>query len=148
MLPDIWGKYQWISIHLITLGYPDNPTEDDKQHYYEYFQLLQYVLPCAKCRYNLSTHLQKYPLTEDALSSKTTLVKWGIDLHNVVNYYLGKRMLTYSEAMDALNKLLYTPNVNAKQQKRPNYVYYFLIMLVLIIIIVIIVVVYRNYKKN
>ncbi|XWV24963.1 putative FAD-linked sulfhydryl oxidase [Tupanvirus deep ocean] len=105
MLPEIWGKYAWNFLHLVTLDYPEYPTDQDKQNYYNFFYTLQFVLPCAKCRYNLTHHLKKYPLTDEVLSSRTNLVKWGIDLHNVVNYYTGKPMLTYTEAMNELNKL-------------------------------------------
>lgn len=105
MLPDIWGKYAWNFLHLVTLDYPNHPTSEDKQNYYSFFYTLQYVLPCAKCRNNLSHHLKKYPLTNEVLMSRTNLVKWGIDLHNVVNYYTGKPMLTYDQAMNEINKL-------------------------------------------
>ena len=33
MLPEIWGKHGWNFLHLITMGYPDNPTEDEKRQY-------------------------------------------------------------------------------------------------------------------
>ncbi|XWV26213.1 putative FAD-linked sulfhydryl oxidase [Tupanvirus soda lake] len=105
MLPEIWGKYAWNFLHLVTLDYPEYPTDQDKQNYYNFFYTLQFVLPCAKCRYNLTHHLKKYPLTDEVLANRTNLVKWGIDLHNVVNYYTGKPMLTYTEAMNELNKL-------------------------------------------
>jgi len=29
--PGIWGKYYWDVIHIITLTYPENPTEQDKK---------------------------------------------------------------------------------------------------------------------
>ena len=37
MSPEIWGKIAWNFLHLVTLDYPLNPTNLDKQHYYEYF---------------------------------------------------------------------------------------------------------------
>jgi hypothetical protein len=127
MLPEIWGKYGWNFIHLVTLDYPKYPTEEDKQNYYNFFYTLQFVLPCDKCRYNLSHHLKKYPLNDNALSSRNNLVKWGIDLHNIVNYYTGKPMLTYSEALDDINSLTYPEKTN-------NIIYVFLVVVALIII--------------
>ncbi len=59
MLPEIWGKYCWTFIHLLTLEYPEFPTQADKENYKEYFESLQKVLPCEKCRNNLETHLKK-----------------------------------------------------------------------------------------
>jgi hypothetical protein len=105
MKPEIWGKYGWCFFHLVTLGYPEHPTEKDKKKYYSYIKCLRDVLPCDKCKKNLRKHLKIYPLTNEALSSRSALIKWGIDLHNIVNYYTGKSMMTYDEAMCELNKL-------------------------------------------
>lgn len=138
MLPEIWGNYGWKFIHLITVAYPNNPTEDEKREHYDFFQTLKYVLPCTKCRYNLTHHLKKYPLTEEVLSCRKNFVKWGIDLHNVVNYYIGKPMLTYTEAMNEINKLVNPPTVDYTP------VYY---LLILIIVAIIGYLVYYHVKK-
>jgi|SRR5271154_2328592 len=140
MLPEIWGRYGWNFLHLITYAYPDNPNESDKKHYYEYFHTLQYVLPCAKCQYNMSHHLRKYPLTNEVLSCKANIVRWGIDLHNVVNYYLGKPLLTYKEALNEINKLL-------KPDKPSNDIIYYLLIIIAIIIIIYLVY-YYVYKSS
>lgn len=129
MLPKVWGKYGWDFIHLVTLGYPECPSEIDKKNYNNFFNILRGVLPCDKCRYNLTHHLKKYPLNEQVLSSRTTLVKWGIDLHNVVNYYTGKPMLTYAEAINEINKL-----VNPEKNKWGNPIYYLLLVIVLMMV--------------
>jgi hypothetical protein len=129
MLPEIWGKYAWNFLHLVTLDYPDHPTEEDKQNYHNFFNSLKFVLPCAKCRYNLSHHLKKYPLTNEVLSSKDNLIKWVIDLHNVVNYYTGKPMLTYAEALNEINKLAH-PEKNTTH----DIIYMLLVIVALIIV--------------
>ena len=106
MKPEIWGKYGWCFFHLVTFGYPENPTETDKENYYAYINSLKNVLPCDKCKQNQKKHLKKYPVTEEALSSRSALVKWGIDLHNIVNYYTGKPMMSYQMAMGELDKII------------------------------------------
>jgi hypothetical protein len=132
MLTSIWGKYGWSFIHLITMSYPEIPTEEDKMYYYEYFHALKHVLPCKKCRYNMNKHLNKYPLDDQSLASRKNLVKWGIDLHNIVNYYTGSPMLTYTEAMNELNKLVNPPNTN-----------YTLYIILFVIIIALLYIIYR-----
>lgn len=106
MKPEIWGRYCWNFIHIMTLGYPMKPTENEKTHYRKFFNNLIHVLPCEKCRHNMSSHLKKIPLTNDVLNGRNNLVKWGIDFHNIVNYYTGKEMLTYTESLNEINKLL------------------------------------------
>lgn len=105
MLPEIWGRYAWNFIHLVTLDYPMNPTSDDKKYYREFFESLMHVLPCEKCRRNLYKNLKRLPLSDAVMSTRLNLVKWGIDLHNMVNEHTGKPLLSYADAMASINKL-------------------------------------------
>lgn len=140
MLPEIWGRTAWNFIHIVTLGYPDDPSEQDKINYYNFFQDLQYVLPCAKCRQNLAEHMQKNPITDETLSNRANLVKWGIDMHNIVNYYTGKPILSYPEAMQQIDK-----NIENKNSFNDNYLG---IIIVIITIIIIGCLIYYLSKKN
>lgn len=140
MLPDIWGKHAWNFLHLVTIGYPEYPTEQDKQHYYDFFHSIRYILPCAKCRNNLTQHLEKYPLTDQVLSSKANLVKWLIDLHNVVNYYTGKPMIPYVEAMNNINNLTHP--------KKDNQTLYTILVIVAFILLCYLIYYYFIRGKN
>lgn len=103
--PDIWGRYIWASIHLIILGYPENPTMDVKKQYYDYFHSLSNVLPCPVCSAGFKQILQQHPLTDNILSDKELFIKWGIDVHNIVNKKLGKPVLSYDEAIADIQRL-------------------------------------------
>jgi hypothetical protein len=129
MLPDIWGKYGWKFLHLVTLEYPENPTPQDKVNYRNFFMDLRGVLPCGKCRINLTENLEKYPLTDNVLSSRDGLVKWLIDIHNVVNYHTGKPMLSYAEAYRDLENLS-----NPYKFKKSDGLYLVLLVIVLLIL--------------
>lgn len=146
MLPEIWGKYCWNFIHLITLEYPENPSIEDKKKYYEYFFALQKILPCEKCRNNLKRHLNKYPLTDQVLSCRTNLVKWGIDIHNVVNYYTGKSLLSYNEGMNEINKLV---DIGGKKNNYITWIFYFIIIVtIMILCFFIYFYIFKNKKLN
>jgi hypothetical protein len=41
--PDVWGPHGWKFIHYITLGYPTNPTQEDKTKYANFFNALKYM---------------------------------------------------------------------------------------------------------
>lgn len=138
MLPSVWGKHGWNFLHLTLLSYPKNPTDEDKQNYKEYITSLQKVLPCNKCRNHMKAHLQKHPLDDAALSSRDSIVKWGIDLHNIVNYHTGKRMLTYSEAINEINKL-----AKVKDQEKP-----FLLFVVMLMVVIMMLLTYQYVKRN
>ena len=100
----IWGPSIWKSIHYITMGYPDNPTDTDKENYKNFLTMYKNVLPCHICSINYENHLLINPITETALSSRENLVKWGIDMHNIVNKMLNKPILNYDQAYNLLNK--------------------------------------------
>ena len=51
MNPNIWGNYIWYLLHII-VQHPD--TSNDK--YKQFLYILQYLLPCPKCRNNYKMH--------------------------------------------------------------------------------------------
>jgi len=104
MKPDVWGPHAWFLLHSITIEYPNQPTDIDKNNMKEFINAFQKMIPCIKCRENFKNHTTKYPLTSDILSSRDSIVNWMIDIHNEVNKLNNKPILTYDEA---LNKLLY-----------------------------------------
>ena len=96
--PDTWGPVIWHALHYITLGYPDNPTYDQKEKYKHFFTLLSDVLPCSICANHFSENLISMPLDENVLQNKESLIKWLIDFHNVVNEKNNKPIIVYEEA--------------------------------------------------
>ena len=99
MNPTFWGPQGWIFLHSVTLHYPKNPSDQDKEMYFNFFKSLEKVLPCEKCAYNYSNNLQKLPL-EPALENRDTLVRWLIAVHNEVNKEAGKPSFTYEQVID------------------------------------------------
>lgn len=99
MDPNIWGPKFWFSLHSISMTYPYDPDEEDKKRYKSFYELLEYVLPCALCRINYSKNLKNYPIDRH-LKNRKSLVYWVVDVHNMVNVENGKPTLTYSEVID------------------------------------------------
>jgi hypothetical protein len=104
MEPKIWGRYLWTSIHVIALGYPDNPSEQDKKDFKEFFANLWKTIPCQRCAENYKKHLNELPI-DNALESNTTLFKWTVDLHNIVNKELHKPIITITQAEQLFARL-------------------------------------------
>ena len=52
MTPDVWGPHGWKFIHYITLGYPEYPTQMQKDKYKAFFLLFsifhKYKAPANK----------------------------------------------------------------------------------------------------
>jgi len=99
MNPKFWGPGAWIFLHSITMNYPKEPTEEDKQVYFNFFKNLEHVIPCEKCGYHYSINLQKYPI-QQALESRDLFIRWLIQVHNEVNKETGKREYSYEEVIE------------------------------------------------
>jgi len=96
--PEVWGPHGWKFIHYVTLAYPENPTQAQKEKYKAFLVLLKDVLPCSLCANHYAENLQKQPLTDEVMSTRENLIKWGIDIHNVVNESKNKPIVKYLDA--------------------------------------------------
>jgi len=102
--PDIWGPFGWFFNDSICLSYPENPTQNEKQHYINFFYALPYILPCTKCRNHFNQYITKYPLNDNILQSKENLIKWFLGAHNNINRINNKKLITLEEFYLYYNK--------------------------------------------
>lgn len=102
MDPAKFGPCLWRSIHIIALGYPENPTEIDKQTYTNYYRDLWKIIPCLKCSLNYRRHWTELPIYS-FLDSREHLFEWTVLLHNIVNKELGKKQISLEEAYKIYN---------------------------------------------
>jgi hypothetical protein len=104
MDPNVWGPHAWQFLHSITLAYPDNPTDNDKQHHSQFFDSLKNILPCDKCKNHFTHNLETYPI-ENHLENKESLFRWLVDIHNRVNVINNKREYSYDEVTEIYEKM-------------------------------------------
>ena len=129
MQPYIWGKYLWMSIHFISLGYPHNPSSEDKHQYKSFFEDLYQILPCSICANNYEKHLNEIPITDKVLQNRKTLFKWTVDMHNLVNKTLNKPYMSYEEAYQ-----LYTQDQNKRSYNTHILMFINIILLIMLFI--------------
>ena len=72
MEPQVWGKHGWFFLHSITMGYPERPTNTDRDKYRSFFYNIGSVLPCNKCQVNYRKHMEQIPI-EPALINRSKL---------------------------------------------------------------------------
>jgi len=130
---NVWGPPAWTFLHTITYNYPENPSDNDKKNYHNFFDSLQHILPCKKCQSHYTENIQKYDLN-NSLDNRDDLVKWLIDIHNEVNKYTGKRVWTYSEVYNKYDNLHNSNSVNK--------------MIIIIILCIVLVLIFFLYKKG
>lgn len=87
LLTTIWGPDLWNSLHNITFNYPKMDADSTtQQNYKNFFESLQYVLPCSVCRDHYTTHINgEHALTSNELKNRSTITRWLYDLHCAVN---------------------------------------------------------------
>jgi hypothetical protein len=112
MDPKIWGPFLWYILHIMSFNYPVNPSYADKRIYHDFYVNLKELIPCANCRKHYQQHLHTNPITP-ALDTRADLVKWVIQMHNMVNISLGKPTMTVEEVMFAYKMNNFMP---------PNYI--------------------------
>ena len=136
MNPENWGPSAWIFLHTITFNYPENPNSHHKQQAITFFNSLGEMLPCKKCQEHYQEYLNNHPVKYH-VNTRVTLVKWLIDVHNNVNSLLGKKRLSYKEALKIYN---------LKANKNKGYVGIIMKCLSLLVIIIIIYYILKSKK--
>lgn len=109
--PNKWGPRLWQALHMISIGYPNKPDEEQKKNYKLFFKNFHQVIPCTICSNNYKKHLEELPITDDIMENRQSLSKWVIDIHNIVNKELDKNTIEHDDAL----VLIYN-NFNNSQQ--------------------------------
>jgi Erv1 / Alr family len=109
-LPSQWGPSFWTFFHLVSLNYPNNPTDKDIEMAKLLVKSIYYILPCSLCKQHYYSNIQRNPLRSGDLTSKDDFIEWFIDLHNVVNKMLNKKHISDEEGIKKVKSL----NINYK----------------------------------
>lgn len=104
MSPAVWGPIFWATMHIVSLGYPNEPSTEDKAGAAAFYNSLASVIPCAICRSHYRAALKATPV-ETALNSRHALIHWVFELHNNVNAQLGKPKITFQEYINHMQSL-------------------------------------------
>ncbi len=102
--PAVWGPIFWMTIHIVALGYSDSPSYSEKRAAKEFYEGLQFLIPCPKCKEHYRENLKLHPITP-SLDNRRDLFKWTVKMHNIVNKQLGKAEVTEEEALAFMGRL-------------------------------------------
>lgn len=116
MLTTVWGAGTWHFLHTMSFNYPVNPNRTQKRQYRQFVLSLRNVLPCGKCRNNLTKNFRDLPLRLSHMKSRTTFSKYVYNLHEKVNKMLGKKSgLSYADVRDRYEHFRSRCNEPAKE---------------------------------
>jgi len=102
MSPAVWGPIFWSTMHIVTMGYPPEPSDEQKAGARSFFESLASVIPCPICREHYAHFLKETP---PDTTSRDTLVEWAFNIHNKVNEQLGYRQITFEQFVETMRLL-------------------------------------------
>jgi FAD-linked sulfhydryl oxidase len=102
--PNVWGPFFWHTMHVAALGYPKEPSYTEKKAAKEFYESLQFMLPCGVCREHYAKHIQANPIST-FLDRRADLFRWTIMVHNEVNKTLKKPEMSEQEVMGYYSRL-------------------------------------------
>lgn len=85
MDPLKWGYSGWVSLFSVACTYPEIINNNQKGLYKNFFDLLQYTLPCSVCCGHYGTHCGIVEI-DSYLNSRKLLIEWILHIHNRVNF--------------------------------------------------------------
>lgn len=53
--PNIWAPSLWFFLHIISINFPPNPTDQEKKDYMHFLFYVGKVMPCGTCRNHFQT---------------------------------------------------------------------------------------------
>jgi len=90
-----WGPSGWRLLHLIAA---EKLTGSRAVRVKDWFELLEYVLPCKHCRASFHDYMKLQPLTVAIVRDRDAFSRWLYDIHNRVNGKLrGQGLLTTAD---------------------------------------------------
>jgi FAD-linked sulfhydryl oxidase len=101
----IWGPSFWQSLHLLSLAYPEAPSQVDMDSHKQFLYSLARVLPCPICRQHFLSYLSEVDL-DIILKNKDSFVRFIFSVHNDVNKRLDKPQWTYEQFYEYYSAIL------------------------------------------
>ena len=148
--PNIWGPHLWKALHMISVGYPNEPSYEQKQNYKKFFENFYHIIPCSICSNNYKRHLVELPITDDTMKNRQNLANWLINIHNIVNKEQGKNVIEPDDALllifnnfNNTHKQIIEPIQN-EETNTPSQSYSLCVLILIFFILVIIAVVYKK----
>ena len=101
-LGESWGPATWYILHSISFSWDERFIND----YRRFFNLIAQTIPCQKCKNHFSRSINRQNwLIRNNVTSKESMTKWLIDIHNDVNRRNRKKIISYDRARNIyLNK--------------------------------------------
>lgn len=118
-----WGPLGWMTLHSISLNYPDTPSVEDKQILIRFMDNFSESITCQYCQSHFKTIFQTYKgLFPSWNSSKYDLFVFIARAHNTVNKRLDKPLIrTVAECLEKIKTNSVHTTLSGFRQSYINY---------------------------
>lgn len=119
----LWGPLGWMTLHSVSMNYPNTPSETEKQICSHFLEMFTETITCHICKNHFSRMLQTYRVTHpEFLNSKQDFFLFTVRAHNTVNRRLDKP--TIKSVTEALKTLQEATSQTSPAQYRQKYLEY------------------------
>tara|TARA_B100001093_G_C26803871_1_gene1004629 strand:+ start:1121 stop:1555 length:435 start_codon:yes stop_codon:yes gene_type:complete len=133
---NIWGPNYWFFLYTIALCYPINPNDITKKKYYDFIQNFPLFIPISNMGNTFSQFLDAYPVTP-YLDSRESFIKWVHFIHNKINVFLGKPIISYYDAMNKYYNNYKLKDIKKIEENKNKHKYIFFSIILLLISLII-----------
>ena len=108
-MAQVWGPHAWITMHAMSAAYPNKPTEEQRRAGFNLISSITELLPCDRCKKHFRQVCKDFGFTSPSskvLSSKYDFFGFLVEAHNIVNFRLGKPIMSHSWARERYEKMI------------------------------------------
>ena len=109
MKQSTWGPTYWSFLHILSISFPEQPTDQQRTHFRSCLEHLSQIMPCEQCRIHMTAYL-KGVVWSEVLTSRETCMRFLWEFHNDVNKRLGKSIYPWDQFLDT-----YQARLNASE---------------------------------
>lgn len=123
-MTSIWGPMGWMTLHSISLLYPENPTADDKQILRTFLNDFAESITCPHCERHFKVMFENYKIKyRDWADSRFNLFMFVARAHNTVNRRLEKPLKnSVKECLDSISAASQYTSLTEFRRKYIDYV--------------------------
>lgn len=122
-MTSVWGPMGWMTLHSISLLYPENPTPNDKQILMSFMKAFAECITCQYCERHFKVIFENYTRSHpEWANSRFDLFLFIARAHNTVNKRLEKPLK--SSVQECLDAIAMASQYTTLTQFRKNYIDY------------------------
>jgi hypothetical protein len=145
MLANIWGPSLWTYLHLLSISYPDKPTDDDKEEFKNFIKYIGLTLPCDICKNHYFSFMTEKRV-EIGIKNKQNFMELFWQLHNNVNKLNDKEQVDFNSFLEKYDKIIkYDENKHFNIFKYKKEVKYFKQLSLVLSIMLVSIVILKCY---